>query len=95
MLPSFLQSCLPSYELESLEVKRDKKLIITQVLNYGDDKALRWLGKNYSAQQIKEVVFLPTRGMWAKSVLSYWLRIFNLRLPEKLFNKAIIDLNRF
>lgn len=94
-LPKFLQSYLASYDLKSLEVKRDKKLIITQVLNRGDDQALCWLSKYYSPQDIKQVVSSPTRGMWAESVLDYWLKIFGIKLDKKAFNQAIINLNKF
>lgn len=92
-LPKFLQPYLASYDLRSLNIKSDKNLIITEVLNKGDDKALSWLGKTYSQKEIKKVIAAPTRGMWMKSILSYWLKIFNLKIPRKVFDRAIIDLN--
>lgn len=94
-LPKFLQPFLASYDLKSLDLKDDKKLIITEILNKGDDEALRWLGKNYSQKEIKKVISSPTRGMWMKSVLSYWSKIFNVKLDKRVFSKAIINLNRF
>ena len=90
-LPKFLQSYLASYDLKSLEVKRDKKLIITQVLNRGDDQALCWLSKYYSPQDIKQVVSSPTRGMWAESVLDYWLKIFGIKLENKTACNIILE----
>lgn len=94
-IPIFLQPCFPSYDLKSLDKERDKKLIITQILNHGIDRDIRWLGKNYSQKEIKKAISSPTRGMWMKSVLSYWLKIFNLKLSKKTLDKAIINLNRF
>src|SRR3972149_1171276 len=38
-LPSFLQGCLASYDLKKIDEKRDKKIIITEILNKGDDIA--------------------------------------------------------
>lgn len=92
-LPKFLQPYLASYNLKALNKEQDKELIITQVLNRGDDEALRWLGKTYSQKQIKKTISSPTPGVWMKSVLSYWLKIFNLKLNKRVFNRAIINLN--
>ena len=92
-LPSFLQPCLASYDLSKIDKGRDKKTIITEILNKGDDQALTWLGKTYTLKEIKEVVASPTRGMWMKSILTYWMRIFNVRLPRQIFQRAIVDLN--
>lgn len=92
-LPKFLQPCFPSYNLNSLDKTWDKKLIITQILNFGTEKDLIWLGKNYSQKEIKEIILNPTRGMWMSSILSYWLKIFDLKLDNQVFNQAIINLN--
>lgn len=92
-LPKFLQPYLASYDLKSLDLNRDKDLIITEILNKGDEQALSWLGRNYSQKDIRKVLSFPTKGMWMKSVLSYWLKIFNLKLKRGIFNKAIIRLN--
>ena len=50
-LPKFLQPCLASYDLSKMDKKLDKKTIITEILNKGDDVAVRWLGKNYTQEQ--------------------------------------------
>lgn len=92
-LPRFLQSCFPSYALASLNKTKDKKLIITQVLNYGTGREIEWLGKNYSKKEIKEVIRFPASGMWMKSVLLYWLKLFDVKLNRDNFNKAVINLN--
>lgn len=91
-LPKFLQPYLASYDLNRLDPKQDGQLIITQVLNKGNYRALRWLGKTYSQKEIKETISSPTPGMWLKSILLYWLKIFDIRLPKKVFREAILDL---
>lgn len=91
-LPKFLQPYLASYDLSKLDVEEDKELIITCVLNYGNGKALRWLGKTYSQKEIKRVLNRPTPGMWLKEVLLYWLRIFNIKLSPYSLKKAFLDL---
>ena len=92
-LPSFLQGCLASYDLKKIDEKRDKKIIITEILNKGDDIAIRWLGQNYTQNEIKEAVRSPIRGMWLSSVLRYWLAIFDIKIPQDVFQKATINLN--
>lgn len=91
-IPKFLQPCLASYDLAKLDIKHDKKLIITQVLNKGNYQALRWLGKTYSQREIKKTVASPTPGMWLKSTLLYWLKILNIKLPKKIFDRAVLNL---
>lgn len=93
-IPNFLQSYLASYQLENLNKKDDKNIIITEILNKGDDKALRWLGKTYSRKEIKKIVSLPERGMWVDSVLKYWLKIFDFNLDKNRLQQAIINLNQ-
>jgi len=94
-LPKFLQPYLASYELSSLDVKRDRDLIVTEVLNKGDDKAVRWLGRVYSRDDIKQVVKNPVRGMWLENNLKYWLVIFDLNLSAKKLQDAVINLNAY
>ena len=91
-LPKFLQPHLASYDLSKLDAKRDKTLIITQVLNKGNYQALRWLGKTYSRKEIKKTIAAPTPGMWLKSTLLYWLKIFNFKLDKRIFNRAVLKL---
>lgn len=91
-LPKFLQPYLASYDLSQLDVEQDKELIITEVLNKGNYMALEWLGKNYSGKEIKRVVAVPTRGMWFRSVLGYWQKIFDIKLPKQVFDRAVINL---
>jgi len=92
-LPKFLQSCFPSYDLTRLDKGEDKSLIVTQILNYGTEKEIEWLGENYSRKEIEEVIKFPTSGMWMKSVLLYWLKIYGVKLDRNNFAKAIINLN--
>lgn len=92
IIPNFLKPYLASYNLNQLDLVDDRELIITEVLNKGDDKALRWLTKNYSKQDIKKTVASPIRGYWMRSVLQYWLNIFEINLSKSKFKKAIINM---
>ncbi len=92
-VPKFLQPHLASYDLSKLNIERDKDLIVTEVLNKGDEKALKWLVGAYSKSDVRQIVSSPIRGMWLKGTLKYWLKIFNLKLNPKTFEDSVINLN--
>ncbi|PIP16312.1 MAG: hypothetical protein COX46_03035 [bacterium (Candidatus Ratteibacteria) CG23_combo_of_CG06-09_8_20_14_all_48_7] len=54
-LPGFLQPFLWSVKIDELDLKKDKIYIINQILAFGDIEALRWLFKNYSSGEIRNV----------------------------------------
>ena len=90
-VPVFLQPYLASYELSGLDLQKDKGLIITELLNKGDGKALEWLTKNYSKKDVKEAVSAPTRGMWLNTNLDYWLRVFGAKISKTDYKNAVIN----
>ena len=69
-LPKFLQPCFPSWDVKNLDKTKDKKLIITQILNYGTEKDLKWLAKVYSGKDLRQVISKPSKGVWLKDVYS-------------------------
>lgn len=92
-VPAFLQPYLWSYNLKELDPERDKNLVITQVLNYGTMRAVRWLFKKYTKKEIREVLRHPRRGVWERRSLTYWMKILGVKVSEEEFEVAIRDLN--
>ncbi|HLD92139.1 MAG TPA: hypothetical protein VI795_01945 [Patescibacteria group bacterium] len=92
-LPKFLAPYLASYDLDKLDLEKNKEMIITEILNKGDGKALKWLANNYTKMDIKQTVATPMKGSWFRSVLKYWHKIFAIDPSPSQFNKAIIDFN--
>lgn len=92
-VPKFLQPYVPSYNASDLSIERDKDLLITQVLNKGDDGAVKWLFKTYSAAEIRRFVRNPIRGMWHRRSLNYWEKILAVKIPDFNFELAVIELN--
>lgn len=93
-LPKFLQPYLASYDISKLD-KKDPTVrheLITQVLNSGDDKVIRWLFKTYSQKTIKNALRYPKRGAWFKDSLSYWQRILEVKTPSPFVRKAVFKL---
>ncbi|MCK5460327.1 hypothetical protein KAI52_04375 [Candidatus Parcubacteria bacterium] len=91
-LSNFLQSALWSYNLKKLDIKRDKKIIIEQILNYGTWEQLKWIMSSYSLNEIKRVVENPSRGCWKEDSLNYWLLFFNIKMPKRKSEKALFNL---
>ena len=92
-IPTFLQPYVPSYDVLDLSIQRDKDLLITQVLNKGSDRVVNWLFKTYSIPEIREFVRKPTRGMWYRRSLNYWVKILDVKIPKFNFELAVIELN--
>src|SRR3990172_5471646 len=92
-LPKFLQPYLASYDVSRLDLEVDKRLIITQILNWGDTKATKWLLNKYEFEDLKEVVAKPARGMWTPKALSYWQKILDVDVSASEYQSAIMDVN--
>lgn len=90
-VPNFLQPCLASYNLLDLDLQRDKNLIVTEILNKGDGKALEWLTNNYSKADIKKAISPPTKGMWLNTNLDYWLKVFGTKISKTDYKNAVIN----
>lgn len=88
-IPKKLQAALWTYNLKELDLEEDKKLIITQVLNYGDLEDVKWLYSVYLENDIKEVVKDPQRGRWFAKTLNFWLTVFDLEISPAKKEAAI------
>lgn len=91
-LPSFLQSCLWSYDLSQMDKDRDKKLIIAQIINYGNASQQQWMHSSYSDQEIKDVVTHPRRGIWWRDKLRWWLNKYKAMIDPLRFEVAIREI---
>lgn len=92
-IPPKWQWLLWSYDIKSLDLKRDKEYIIAQVLNYGNWGDLKLLFKLYSKREIKNIIKNPRRGLWFEKVLNFWLTIFNIKFKRNIYQKAIFNIN--
>ncbi|MBI5620831.1 hypothetical protein HY949_03570 [Candidatus Gottesmanbacteria bacterium] len=91
-LPLYLKPSLWSYDLSTMDPHKSARIIITQVLNYGDERQVRWLFSHYNADTIREVLFHPSRGVWYRGKLRKWLGTFRLMIDPLEFESAIVDL---
>ena len=94
-IPQNIVPCLWSYNIDNIDLAKDKEIIITQVLNYGDTERIKWLYSVYTEDDIKEVVLNPRRGRWFPKVLNFWETILKTKIPKKKKEKAIFKLDPF
>ncbi|MFH0797296.1 MAG: hypothetical protein V2A65_09655 [Candidatus Omnitrophota bacterium] len=76
-----------------LNRKEDKRLIITQILNYGVWKDIKWLYSVYNEEDIKKILRVPDRGVWFPDVLNFWETMLGIKVPPKKRKKAIFNLH--
>ena len=58
---------------------RDKKRIITNVLNLGTVKATKWLFEIYNKEEIKDVIIDPLPGEWNEKSLNFWGLVLDVK----------------
>ncbi len=89
-IPRHAAPCFPSCSIKILDLEKDKDLIITKILNYGNPERIRWLYSAYSTAEIKEVILNPRRGVWFPKVLNFWEIMLKVKIPEDKKGKAVI-----
>ncbi len=77
-IPQFLQPFLWSIDISKLDTQKDKLRIITNILNLGSEKAVKWLFEMYTKEEIQTVVENPKSGEWNKKSINYWALYFNI-----------------
>lgn len=55
-LPSFFGPILWSYEISKIDIKKDKKTIVVQAINYGDLRHWRWIARQYGAGEVRRIL---------------------------------------
>lgn len=68
-----------SYDIEKIDLEKNKKRIITNVLNLGTKEATDLLFEIYDRNEIKQYVRNPLPGEWNDKSLNYWSIIFNIK----------------
>lgn len=90
MIPSYVHPFLWSFDISKMDLNRDKKRIITNILNLGTSKATDWLFETYSQDDIKSAISDPLPGEWNKKSIYFWSMVLNVshgslkrKIPEK------------
>ena len=91
-LPKSFQRIFWSYDIDKMDIEKDKREIITQVLNHGTWDDLKLLYRFYSEGDIRKIVSYPRRGVWFEKVLNFWVKMLNVKIKEEVYKKAIFNL---
>lgn len=71
-LPAPVKQALWSYDTSRIDLNIHKKLIISQVLNYGVKEATDWLFRTYEIEEIRNISNTIPMGQWSKKSLGLW-----------------------
>lgn len=78
MIPDFVAPFLWSYDVSALDLERDKKRIITNVLNLGTTQATDWLFAIYAKEDIADCIAQPLSGEWSRKSLYFWAFVLGI-----------------
>ena len=84
LTPQSVKAVLWSYDLNAIEVQKDKKIIISQVLNFGSEEAIKWLFKQYSFEVVEQVANTIPLFQWSKKSLSLWKIILSINPKNRI-----------
>lgn len=88
MIPSYVKPFLWSYNVKKIDIEKDKRTIILNILNLGTKKSIDWLLKNYSKEEIRQVIRNTYKSEWDNKSINLWSMIFNVN-PKRKRNVAL------
>lgn len=75
-LPIFLKQYFWDVDFNKIDLEKSRTFILKRVLDRGDDKALKWLLKHYTKDDIRQLL-LTTQDLSAKTA-NFWADILNV-----------------
>ena len=83
-LPKSVKNVLWSYDVNKIDLYLHKKLIISQVLNFGTRHATDWLFKTYELEEIRKIAEQIPIGQWDRKSLALWALYLGIKPKSKL-----------
>lgn len=74
-LPQFLEKYFWDVEFKELDMERSARFILKRILEYGDEKAIAWMRKNFSEKDVEDI--LINLRISPKSA-NFWAVIFSI-----------------
>ncbi len=75
-VPKFLKKYFWEIDYKNLDFKKHRVYVLKRIMEYGDEKAVAWLWRNFKKSEIKKVL-IKSRGLSQKSA-NYWTIILDL-----------------
>lgn len=82
--PQSVKAVLWSYKLDRIEVQKHKKIIISQVLNFGSEEAIEWLFKQYGFALVAKIANTIPLFQWNKKSLSLWRLVLSINPRDRI-----------
>lgn len=80
--PKFLKKYFWDIDFAKLDMKTHSQYVLERILEYGDEKAVRWMEKNFTKDEVADILF-HFRGLSPKSA-NYWAVILGIDRREVL-----------
>lgn len=80
--PVFLKQYFWDIDFGKLDVKAYSRDILVRILEYGDEKAIKWMKRNFTKNDVADVLF-HLRGVSPKSA-NFWALIFGINKKKVL-----------
>ena len=79
VLPEFFRPILWSFDFDKIDLKKHKKTIILNSINYGDLKHWKWITKYYGYEAIREVLSSVSSTELRSRVLNLAGLVFSIK----------------
>jgi hypothetical protein len=81
-LPEFLKKYFWDVQFDDVDLQKRRVYVLRRILEYGDEKAVAWMWKNYKKSEIKNVL-INYRGYSQKSA-NFWALLLGVPREEVL-----------
>lgn len=79
-LPKFLEKYFWDVDFEKINFENRKVYILKRILEYGDEKTVRWMWKNFKKEEMKNAL-CSFRGYSLKSA-NFWAFILGIKKED-------------
>ncbi len=87
-IPKFLEKYFWEIGPQNLDIQKSRVYVLRRILEYGDEKAVAWLWRNFKKSEIRDFL-INYRGISAKSA-NYWAIVLNLpRKKVRCLNRSL------
>lgn len=92
-LPSFLKKYFWDVEFKNIDLQKRKIYVLKRLLEFGDEKAVVWMRKNFKREEIKDAL-CNFRGYSQKSA-NFWAFILGVKKEAvKCLNKSFREIQK-
>jgi hypothetical protein len=81
-LPEFLKGYFWDVDFKKIGLEKNRLYILKRILNYGDEKAVVWMHKNFEESEIKNA--LSNFRDYSRKSANYWVLVLGMPREEVL-----------